>query len=208
MITYLYVYVLGVLSILSACTIIVLPVLLSQVMGRRKKLRTAIMFSSGFSISFAILGAITGFVGEAFVPQNERYFLIFSAAVTFLMSLRFFRIINFNIPSLHVRFLPKNTFFLGTVFGFVALSCISALLTAVFVFALAQKSIVMSVIIFLIYSLGYVTPLIAVSTIIEEDKITSYMAKNRGKVDFISGLLLLFASGYITLLYFGIILFV
>lgn len=208
MITYLYIYILGVLSILSACTIIILPVLLSQVITKKKKLYTALLFSSGFSLSFAILGVITGFLGEAFVPRYEGYFLMFSAVVTFIMALKFFKVVNFNIPSLNIRFLPENTFFMGLTFGFVALSCISALLTTVFVFALAQKSIVLSVVTFLIYSLGYLTPLIAVSTILEEDKIMSYMAKNRGKVDFMSGLLLLFASSYLTLLYFGIILFV
>ena len=207
-ISYFYVYILGVLSILSPCTIIVIPVLLSQVIGTRRKFYTALMFSFGFSLSFAILGVITGFIGKAFVPMYEKYFLIVSAIITFLMALKFFKVMYIRIPSTHLGFLPGNTFLLGVVYGFVALSCISALLTAVFVFALAQKSIVFSVVTFLVYSGGYVTPLIAASTILEESKVMSYITKNRSKVEFISGLLLLFASSYLTLLYFGIILFV
>jgi cytochrome c biogenesis protein CcdA len=207
MIVYAYVYILGILSVLSACTVIILPVLLSQIISKRKKLFTALLFSLGFSLSFATLGAITGLVGQAVVPNYEPYFLIFSAIITFIMALRFFGIISFNTPSSRIRFFPKNTFILGFVFGFVALSCISALLSAVFVFAISQGSILSSIIIFMVYSLGYSTPLIAASTIMEEDKITSFITRHRSKVDFISGVMLLFASSYLTLLYFGVILF-
>jgi cytochrome c biogenesis protein CcdA len=207
MIVYAYVYILGILSILSACTVIVLPVLLSQIMTKRKKLYTALMFSLGFGLSFAVLGAITGLVGQAVVPNYEPYFLGVSAVITFVMALKFFKIISFRMPSLSIKFFPKNTFLLGFVFGFVALSCISALLSAVFVFAISQKSVLLSIITFLVYSMGYSTPLIAASTIMEGEKIASFMVTHRDKVDFTSGILLLFASSYLTLLYFGVILF-
>jgi cytochrome c biogenesis protein CcdA len=206
-IIYAYVYILGILSILSACTIIVLPVLFSQIISKRKKISTALLFSLGFSLSFAVLGAVTGLVGQAVVPIFESYFLIFSAVITFLMSLKFFKIFSINLHSFRIGIFPRNTFMLGFVFGFVALSCISALLSAVFVFAISQNSILLSIITFMVFSLGYSTPLIASSVIIDEDKITSLVTRHRDKVDFISGVMLLFASSYLTLLYFGIIMF-
>lgn len=210
MIPYVYVYILGILSILSACTVIIFPVLFGHVIGRKKKLLTAVLFSLGFSLSFAILGAITGFIGEAIVARYQPYLLIFAAFITGVMSLKFFKIIDFNIaPPLNLPFFKTtNTFLLGFIFGFVALSCISALLSVVFVFAIAQKSIAMSILVFLIYGLGYSTPLIAAVTILEEDKIVEFTVKHRDKIDFTSGLLLLFATIYLILNYFGIFLFV
>lgn len=208
MLPYFYVYILGILSILSPCTIIIFPVLFSQVLGKREKLLTAILFSLGFSLSFAILGAITGFIGEALVAKYEPYFLIFAALVTAGMSLKFFKVIEFNLPSFNLSFFSPHPFLLGLVFGFVALSCISALLSAVFVFALAQKSLLFSIIIFLIYSLGYSTPLLAAVTLLEENKIVDFTLKHRNKIDFISGILLLLATIYLILNYFGIFLLV
>lgn len=205
MIPYLYVFILGILSILAPCTIIVLPVLLSRVLDRRDKFRTAVLFSIGFSLTFSVLGAVTGLLGYAIVPQYENALLIFGFMVTFLMALKFLKVIKLEIPQLRLPFKGTNTLFLGIIFGFTALSCISPLLSPVLVFAISQKSISGSILILFIYSMGYSTPLIASSTILDEKTVMEFIEEKRKEVNLLSGILLLLASSYLLLLYLKII---
>lgn len=203
MIYIIYIYILGILSILSPCTLIILPVLFSQIINRERKLYTAILFSLGLAFSFGILGAVAGYTGEFLLAKYESYPILFAIIITFIMALKQFNIISFSIPSLHISLHPgMNTFFIGVVFGFVSLSCISPLLGAVFVFGVAQKSILQSIFIFSVYSLGYSTPLIAASTILEEEQIFSFVKKHKKSIEFGSGALLLFLSIYLASTFF------
>lgn len=203
MIEYFSIYILGVLSILSACTIIVIPVLLSQVLTQRRKLYTALLFSAGFSTSFIVLGVTLSIVGRTILPKYEPYLLLFGAFVTLVMGLRMLNVLEFNIPTIITYHTSSNTLILGMLTGFIGISCISPLLGPVILFSISQKTVVSSAVVMLIYSAGYATPLIAASTLFEEESILAFTRRHRKKIDTTAGLLLILSSIYLILIYLG-----
>jgi len=198
-------YILGVLSILSPCTIIVIPVFVSKILNERNKTKTAILFFLGFSSLFAFIGAITGVLGSVIIRQAEGPLLVFASIITFILSLKYFGLLDINVPNLPIHSYPKSsTFLLGVVFAILGFSCTAPQLFAVTTLALKTGSFFLSLVIFFCYSAGFATPLIAVATVLDEERVFQYITGNRERIELISGLLMLAVTVYLILSFFGV----
>jgi len=199
MIEYFYAFLLGMLSILSPCTFILIPVMLSKVNDRIKDI---ILFLSGVIVTFVILGIITAVTGILLTSFIGNYIYLVSAVITLVLSLHILGIFRFNIPSLS-GMETKNNFIIGLLYGGVVLSCIGPLIGAVLAYIVAKAEIAYGISMMLVFSLGFVTPFLIFGGIITDKSVRQKIMQHSGFIQKISGLLMLFASLYLFWYGFG-----
>lgn len=195
-----YAYLLGLLSILSPCTFIILPVMTSDF---NTKLKRILGFLGGITITFGILGILSALTGKLLTNFMGPYLYFFAGVVTLVVGLNMLNIIDLQIPSLFPNVKTKNNFLMGLLYGGVALSCIGPLMAVVLVYITAKASILYGFLMMYIFSLGFITPFILFGFLITDKKICMKLMKHSMIIRKIGGVLLLLVSAYLLFIAFG-----
>src|SRR3989338_311848 len=194
-----YAYVLGLLSILSPCSFIVVPVITSEINARLQRI---LKFLIGLAITFSILGILSAMTGRLLTNFLGPWLYLLSAIITLTSGLDMLNLIKLKIPNLFMAHKGMNTFVLGLIYGGVALSCIGPLLSVILAYIVTKASIFYGFIMMLIYSLGFVTPFVLFGILITDKEIIKKISKYSAAIRKAGGILLILVSGY--LFYFAL----
>lgn len=194
-----YAYLLGLLSILSPCTFIIVPVMSSEINTR---LRNVLTFLGGITITFGVLGILSALTGKLLTNFIGPYLYLFAGAVTLVAGLNMLNVIELNLPILFTNVKTKNHFLMGLFYGGIALSCVGPLIASVLVYITTKASILYGFLMMYIFSLGFITPFILFGFLITDRKITERLMKYSTTIRRIGGIMLLFASAYLLFIAF------
>lgn len=167
--TYLSIYLAGILSFLSPCILPIIPVYFSILSGTGKLIYKALLFCLGFSLIFALMGGGASALGS-FVQANKASINIVAGVILTLIGLKFLNFIqiplldksySINTNKFKTRFELLNAFIIGVLFAVTWSPCIGAVLGGILTYVSAVGSSVSSGAVKLfIYGVGISTPLI------------------------------------------------
>lgn len=188
----------GVLSFLSPCIIPILPIYIGMLAGKKElnsngelvfnkknTITNTLFFVLGICVTFFLLAFATSFI-SLFLNENIKTLQIISGVLIIFMGLLQLGI--FNISFFKKEFSLKNkvrkkggkttpilAFLMGFTFSFSWTPCIGPILASVFLYAASHTGI-MSIILVLIYCLGFILPFILVAFF--ASKLLTYFKKN------------------------------
>ncbi len=194
MLEFISAYILGILSILSPCTLIIIPLLTAKA---DTKLKEILKFLAGLVITFTILGALSALAGKLLTNFMGPYLYLFAAIITFVSGLDLLNLIKLKIPHIFSPVQPQNNFFFGLIYGGVALSCLGPLLSIVLVYVVSKANIFSGMVMMLLYSLGFVTPLMLFGLLINDKSVAKRLMKHTLTIRKVGGIVLLLVSGYL-----------
>ncbi len=189
-----YAYVLGLLSILSPCTLIIVPMMTSDL---NAKLGRVLKFLAGIIVTFVVLGILSALTGKLLTNFFGPYLYLFAGAITLLAGLDRLNIIVLRLPSLFAGIRTRNTFLMGLVYGGVALSCVGPLLASVLAYITAKASVFYGFSMMFLFSLGFITPFVLFGFLIADQEISKKLIRHSLLVRKMGGLLLLLVSAYL-----------
>jgi cytochrome c-type biogenesis protein len=195
-----YAYVLGLLSILSPCTFIIVPVMASDLKAKLKKI---LSFLAGITITFGVLGILSAMTGKLLTNFMGPYLYLFAGSITLIAGLNMFGIFDLALPSLFTNVKTKSHFMMGLLYGGVALSCVGPLMASVLVYITAKASIVFGFLMMYIFSLGFITPFVLCAYLMKDKAVCMRLMKHSGKIRKIGGIMLLLVSAYLLFVAFS-----
>lgn len=179
-VSFLFVFLEGILSFFSPCVIPLLPVYMSYLAGnakksaedgtityeRRKVFFHTVFFILGISIAFFALGASFTVLGK-FFTSNKYLFTRFSGILIIILGL--FQLGVFNLSFLQkerkfkLNLSDKNVnpfiaFLLGFTFSFAWTPCIGPALSSVLILASGAKTAFIGNLLVIVYAIGFVLP--------------------------------------------------
>lgn len=194
MIEFAYAYMLGLLSILSPCTFVIVPVMTSDI---DTKLKKVLSFLAGITVTFGVLGVLGAITGKLLTNFIGPYLYLFAGIITLVAGLNMLNVIDLHLPSLFTTVKTKNNFFMGLIYGGVALSCVGPLMASVLVFITAKASILYGFVMMYIFSLGFITPFVLFGFLITDRKVSRKLMSYSVTIRKTGGVLLLLVSAYL-----------
>lgn len=189
----LYAYVLGLLSIFSPCTFVIIPVLTSDI---NVKFRKMLSFLSGVVITFAILGIISAVTGKLLTNFLGPYLYLFAGVITAIAGLNMIGLMEFDVH-LFNKVKTHNNFLMGLLYGGVALSCVGPLLASVLTYIVVKANILIGMLLMGVFSLGFITPFVLFAYLITDKSVYSKIAKYSYLMRKLGGIMLLGVSVYL-----------
>ena len=203
---YLIAFIAGLVSFLSPCVLPLIPGYVSYVTGQSlqevitsKKINifSLVLFCTGFSTVFIILGASASIIGQTFL-QNSEILRISAGIIIVIFSLQLIGVINIPYLNFEKRFDAKgsnNIFFpyiIGLAFGFGWTPCIGPILGSILALASIEETLFKAVILLVFYSLGLALPFILSGYLIQRFLLLSKnFKKNINLISKIGGITLL-----------------
>ncbi len=199
----------GVLSFLSPCVLPLVPSYLSFVTGmsledmrggfdRRRVLVHSLLFVSGFTLIFVLLGAGATFIGS-FLLYNSDWIARVGGAIIIVFGLHLlgvFRILPL-MGERRVHLSSKPAGYVGTVavgvaFGAGWTPCIGPILGAILTMAAARETVGAGIFLLFVYSVGLAVPFLLSALAMERFlQGIARFRKSLATVQIVSGLLLL-----------------
>jgi len=208
---YILVFLGGVLTSVSPCSIGLLPVIISFVIGKQEEqnvnhIRSVIQiffFMLGLSVTLTILGVFCALTGKIFGAQAGPYWVLVMASLILIFGLQMLDIIEIPMPTI-VKTLPKNTnnnlvlypMLIGILFAFATTPCSTPILAAILAYASAKANILNAAILLLIFSIGQGLILVIAGLFTSLFKQILKINKFSGKLLKISGLILVLTALY------------
>jgi len=204
-------FVAGFVSFISPCVLPLLPAYLSFLSGltvqelsaqkkRTRLLGISLMFTSGFTLVFTLMGIVFA-GGMSFVGRNEsKIFNVAAGFVIIFLGLNvlfdFIRVLGSD-SRLIQRYAGKgrgqvNAFLMGLAFAAGWSPCIGPILASILMMAARNANIAYAALLLIAYSLGFGIPFIASALFFEKLSPLLRFFKNHGNsVRIISGILLI-----------------
>lgn len=218
-ISFVLVFLEGILSFFSPCVLPLLPVYMSYLAGSAKKetgdsiiydkkkmLGHTIFFILGISFAFFILGMSFTALGRFFI-NNKLLFTrisgiliillgLFQMGVFTLTPLQKERKIHYNVSDKEIN--PLVAFLLGFTFSFAWTPCVGPALSSVLILASGAKTTAIGNLLVLIYAAGFVLPFIALGFFTTQ--LLSFFKKKQKLIQYTikAGGILLILIGFIT----------
>jgi cytochrome c-type biogenesis protein len=161
------VFVGGMLTASNPCVLVMIPLMMSFVAGRRegkpgvlRALLFSLVFVSGLAIMFTVLGMIAALAGRMYGEVSSAWNWIV-AAVCVVMGLHLAEVLTVPIPSLGGRLQPKirgllGALVLGLLFGVVSAPCAAPILVVLLTYlAGSGASVPYGGLLLLSYALGH-----------------------------------------------------
>ena len=177
----------GLFSFLSPCVLPLIPSYLGTITGltfdeltkaedqariRRLTLIHSLLFISGFSVVFVLLGATATAFGKA-LYQHQGVFRIVGGAIVVVLGLHFSGLLNIRFLQQDKRIHLKNrplgyagSFLIGLTFAFGWTPCIGPILGSILMVAATEQSILKGVVLLSVFSLGFGIPFLIASVAI------------------------------------------
>jgi cytochrome c-type biogenesis protein len=203
----------GLISFLSPCVLPLIPGYVSfisgqslqELLGSKKiKFLPLILFCTGFSTVFIILGASASFLGQKLL-QNSEILRIAAGIVIIIFSLQLVGLINISYLNLEKRFEAKKSqnilfpYLIGLAFGFGWTPCIGPILGSILALASIEETLSRAILLLSFYSLGLAIPFILSGYLIQRFLLFSKnFKKNINIISKIGGIILL-ATGILIL---------
>lgn len=154
----------GLLTASNPCVLAMIPLVVSMVAGYqevaniKKSLVFSLLFILGLSVTFTILGLISGLAGSMFgnVGSFWKYIVVGVCLVMGLHLLGLFKL-NFNLPlSVNIkRGGSFKAFFIGLLFGVVSSPCAVPILAVLLAFVASKGNVFYGAFLLFIYALGH-----------------------------------------------------
>jgi len=196
----------GFISFLSPCVLPLIPGYVSfisgqslqELLGTKKiKFLPLVLFCTGFSTVFIILGASASFLGQTLL-QNSEILRIVAGIIIIIFSLQLVGLINIGYLNLEKRFEAKKSknilfpYVIGLAFGFGWTPCIGPILGSILALASIEETLSRAIILLSFYSLGLAIPFIASGYLIQRFLLFSKnFKKNINIISKIGGIILL-----------------
>ena len=196
----------GFISFLSPCVLPLIPGYVSFISGqslqelldsKQIKFLPLILFCTGFSTVFIILGASASFLGQTLL-QNSEILRIIAGIVIIIFSLQLVGLINISYFNFEKRFeaqKSKNILFpyvIGLAFGFGWTPCIGPILGSILALASIEETLSRAILLLSFYSLGLAIPFILSGYLIQRFLLFSKnFKKNINIISKIGGVILL-----------------
>lgn len=180
-INFIVVFLEGLISFLSPCVLPILPIYLSMMsnssienlqQGRFIKshlFRNTLFFTLGISTTFFILGSSVN-VLSSFLNDHKHIIMIIGGIIIIIMGLFYMDSIKSNLLNREKRFEFKSkemniwtSFLLGFTFSFGWTPCIGPILTSVLIISSSADSTILSYLLIVVYTIGFILPFILVS---------------------------------------------
>ena len=203
----------GLISFLSPCVLPLIPGYISFISGQSLKeilddqkinFFPLILFCSGFSTVFIILGASASFLGQALL-QNSEILRILAGIIIIIFSLQLIGLINISFLNLEKRFEAKRSknilypYAIGLAFGFGWTPCIGPILGSILALASIEETLFRAVTLLSFYSLGLAIPFILAGYLTQKFLIFSKnFKKNINMISKIGGTILI-VTGFLIL---------
>ncbi len=202
----------GILSVLSPCLLPILPGFIAYFAGlgldeaKEKKHRKIVFFNSlffslGFTLTFLGFGLIAGGI-SLFLITNQLFLqqvggvilIIFGIFQTGILKPKFIqKELRISPNTLN---LPKNLYLrsviVGMIFAFGWTPCYGPIIGGIFTLGASSQTVGSSLILFLVYSIGFTIPIILLS--LTFDKLSSLIAKHKRLISYshiVAGMLLI-----------------
>jgi len=203
----------GFISFLSPCVLPLIPGYVSfisgqslqELLGAKKiKFLPLVLFCTGFSTVFIILGASASFLGQTLL-QNSEILRIVAGIIIIIFSLQLVGLINIGYLNLEKRFEAKKSqnilfpYVIGLAFGFGWTPCIGPILGSILALASIEETLSRAILLLSFYSLGLALPFIASGYLIQRfllfsknfKKNINIIAKIGGIILLVTGILIL-----------------
>jgi len=173
--TYVLVFLGGVLTSLGPCNLSMVPVIMGYVGGQQdlskaKGFRLSVLFTLGSSATFVLLGVSAALVGGMFGAKKQAlYYTV--ALVCFLIGGNLLGAVKLNFDFL-TRFQPRRlittglsgAFLLGLAVGLTGSQCATPILAAILTYAMAKSNLTSAAALLFVYGLGRGVPIILAGT--------------------------------------------
>jgi len=187
----------GILSVLSPCIIPLLPGFVAYFAGlgieeirttkhRRKMLISSLFFSLGFTLTFLSFGLVASGISLILI-QNQIFLQQIGGLILILFGLLQTGLLKFKFSQKEYRLnhrkvcLPRHEYWqsllIGIIFAFSWTPCYGPIIGGIFTLGASSRTVGASLILFLIYSLGFTLPIILLSLVM--DKFSAFLKKNR-----------------------------
>jgi len=196
----------GLISFLSPCVLPLIPGYVSFISGqslqeilKSKKINILplILFCSGFSTVFIILGASASFLGQTLL-QNSETLRVIAGVVIIIFSLQLIGLINISYLNFEKRFEAKKSknilfpYLIGLAFGFGWTPCIGPILGSILALASIEETLSKAIILLTFYSVGLAIPFVLSGYLIQRFLVFSKnFKKNINLISKIGGTILL-----------------
>ena len=203
----------GFISFLSPCVLPLIPGYVSfisgqslqELLGAKKiKFLPLVLFCTGFSTVFIILGASASFLGQKLL-QNSEILRIAAGIVIIIFSLQLVGLINIGYLNLEKRFEAKKSqnilfpYVIGLAFGFGWTPCIGPILGSILALASIEETLSRAILLLSFYSLGLAIPFVLSGYLIQRfllfsknfRKNINIISKIGGAILLITGILIL-----------------
>lgn len=196
---YLYVFILGILSILSPCTFIMIPVILNKI---KKSFKEIIYFLLGIILVFVVLGIIASLTGIVFTLAINQYLYLFAGIVTMFSGLGVLGAVKIEYPRMEDNKKSSESFFDGLIHGGATLGCIGPQLAAFLTFIIAQRNVINGILMTVFFAFGFSFPFFLFGMIITDKSVQHKLMNKVVLITRIGGVLMIGAASY--LLYFAL----
>ena len=166
---YLLAFLGGVVSSISPCSIGLLPVIVSFIIGKKEDaqvhhIRTVLQiffFVLGLALTLSAVGIFCALTGKVFGSQSGPYWGLIMASLILIFGLYMLEIIEIPMP-VFVKSLPQNKnnnivfypMFIGALFAFAATPCSTPILAAILAYASVKANVMNAAILLFLFSLG------------------------------------------------------
>ncbi len=205
--SYMMVFIEGILTFISPCILPMLPIYFVYLAGnvahdnaerKRKLVINAIAFVLGFTIVFTLLGASATAIGNLLEKFREQLEII-SGIIIIIFGLNFIGLIKINIFNREKRFKLNTTdmgvfssILLGMVFSFGWTPCAGPFLASVLLVASVSKTVGEGIILLIVYSMGLGIPFLLTAILFEKlEGIFQKLTKYQRIIKIISGFVLI-----------------
>lgn len=154
----------GITTASNPCVLAMIPLMMGVVAGFRettglkKSLVFSLLFIAGLSITFTVLGLISGLMGRMFGDVG-RFWKYLVAAVCLVMGIHLFGLFKLNFRTPEFLKLPKGgnigAFLLGLLFGVVSTPCAVPILAVLLAYVASKGNILYGGLLLFIYALGH-----------------------------------------------------
>ena len=218
-VSFLFVFLEGLLSFLSPCVLPLIPLYIGYLAGngkivdsngniryiRKKVLINTLFFVIGISTAFFILGmSVTRL--SSFLKVNNLLFIRIAGILIIILGLFQLGVLNFSFLQRNHRFNvkfpdkkmnPILAYFMGFLFSFAWTPCVGPALSSVLILASSAKNEIIGNLLVLLYTLGFAVPFLilgvfttqALNFIKKNRKIMKYTIKAGGIIMLIMGIM-------------------
>ncbi len=154
----------GLMTASNPCVLTMIPLMMSMVAGSkqsssiRKTFVFSLFFVAGLSITFTVLGLISGLMGRMFGDVGNLWKYVV-AGVCLIMGLHLLGLIklNFSVPSAFAvnKQGGAGAFLLGLLFGVVSTPCAVPILAVLLAFVADKGNIIYGGFLLFVYALGH-----------------------------------------------------